>query len=101
MVWDLTKFDFGVAEGVEEPGVEPDPRDYIAYTVYHIARALEYHNFKTNATIEPILQAFSPVSCRRAPAPVARIHRGAQLTCDRGWRSSAPSSQSSDSGTEN
>ena len=66
MVYTATNFDFGLETRVEVDlnQTEPDPQDYIAYTAYHVASALEYHAFKSNKIVEPVIQHFKPVSCR-------------------------------------
>ena len=67
----ITDFDFGVAGDYPVPLTQPDPGDHVAYTIWHVSRALAYHQANSNHTIEPILRKISSVSSLPSPASLA------------------------------
>lgn len=79
----LSEFDFGLPDGYPVPLVEPHPDDEIAYTIFHVARALEsIEAIGPGATIDPIFQSF-PVCCLNYPSCPPTFHQPSQLTSSR------------------
>lgn len=80
MVAEVQHFEFGLPSRVQAPDAEPNPEDYIEYTAWHISRALEFHAFKSNKTVEPVLHSFRPVSRYNCRARCANSDHNVRLT---------------------
>lgn len=84
----IDQFDFGLRANVIVPSREPSPDDHVAYTIFHVSRALDYHQTKGNTTIEPILNYFGPVSSLNYSSRCPTFHCVTRLTSSSNSRSS-------------